>query len=252
VIETLVTQAGSFFKQACLLITKISSPLFASNELTLITQSVLIGLFAICAVRLGRGGLTAFMAVCWVLGNLFVLKEATIFNLEVITADPFAIGASLSVTLLSHYYGKKAAQNGILIGFFCAFFFMIMAAIQLTYIPNAHDFAHPHFAALLGKMTRIISSSFFVAFIAMQLNLYLFDKVKEKLGDQFFGISSFIALTTSQILDTTLFTFFALYGTVHSIASVILFSSIVKTIAIAISVPSVTLARKFVKKHSTL
>ena len=246
------SQITSFFDQACLFISKISTPFFASNEVTLITQSVLIGLFAIYAVRLGRGGLTAFMAVCWVLGNLFVLKEATIFGLEVITADPFAIGASLSVTLLREYYGKKAAENGITIGFFCAFFFLIMSAIQLIYIPNAHDITHPHFTALLGRMTRIIPSSFVVAFITMHLNLYLFEKLKAKLGDQFFGVSSFLALTTSQIIDTSLFAFFALYGTVQSIISIILFSTVIKTIAIAISIPSVIIARRFVKQHDHL
>lgn len=251
-IQLITTNVALCFQTLCSFVGTMSAPLFATNELTLITHSVLIGLFAIYAVKLGRGALTAFMAVCWVLGNLFVLKEATIFGLNVITADPFAVGASISITLLSNYYGKKAAQNGIAIGFFCSFFFMIMAAIQLAYIPNAHDFAHPHFTALLEKMTRIIATSFFVAVIAMQLNLSLFEYLKRKLGDNFFGVSSFIALTTSQILDTALFTVLALYGTVQSVSSIILFSSIVKVAAIAISIPTVTLASSFIKKHPTL
>lgn len=251
-LQIFTNQAGIIFDSTCTFIEQVSAPFFASNELTLISQSILIGLFAIVAVRLGRGALTAFMAVCWVLGNLFVIKEATIFGLEVITADPFAIGASLSITLLREYYGKKAAQNGIVIGFFCSLFFMFMAAIQLKYIPNAHDVTNPHFVALLGRMTRIISSSFLVAFITMHLNLYLFEKLRNKLGDKFFGVSSFIALTTSQIIDTALFALLALYGSVQSISSIILFSSIIKTISIGISVPSVALAQRFVKKHSSL
>lgn len=251
-IELLTRIVSQNFHTMCMGIGKLTSPLFATNEFTLITQSVLIGIFAIYAVRLGRGALTAFMAVCWVLGNLFVLKEATIFGLEVITADPLAIGASISITLLRDYYGKQAAQNGIAIGFFCSFFFMLMAAIQLVYTPNAHDCAHPHFIALFEHITRIVSSSFVVAFIAMQLNLFLFEKLRKKLGDCYFGISSFVALTTSQFVDTCLFTILALYGTVQSVGSIILFSSIVKMVSIAMSVPSVTFARKFIKKHPVL
>lgn len=243
---------GSFFNHFCSTVGYFCSPLFATNELTFLTHSIIIGLFAIFSVKLGRGALTAFMAVCWVLGNLFVIKEATIFNLEVITADAFAVGASLSITLLKQYYGQKAAQNGIWIGFYMALFFMITSIIHLNYIPNAHDTTHPHFVALLSGMPRIIISSFIVASIAQFLNLYLFNWFSKLFGDRLFGLNAFLSLTLSQILDTTLFTLFALSGAVYSIGSIILFSSTVKMIAIGISIPSVILAQQFITRHEDL
>jgi len=222
------------------------------NEITFIVHSMLIGLFAIGSIRLGRGALTGFMSVCWVLGNLFVIKQATIFGLDVITSDPFAIGANLAVVLVHEYYGKKAAKNCIWVGLYAAFFFMIMCQIHLTYIPNMYDTTNTHFATLLGRMTRIVVSSFVVSAISITLNLHLFDKLRALMKGHLFGLASFISLSLSQIVDTTLFAFLALYGQVHSIGQIILFSCIVKIIVIAISVPSIHFTRKFIAQHDSL
>lgn len=251
-IATVTSHMSHLFSQLCFFTTQISSPFFCSNELTFITQSVLIGLFAIFSVKLGRGGLTGFMVLCWILGNLFVTKEATIFTLDVVTSDGFAIGSNLAIILLREYYGEKAAKNGIWIGFYTAFFFMIMSAIHLTYVPNNVDTMHPHFVAILSRMTRIISASFAVALVSKYFNLYLFNLLTRTLGDHLFGINTFVAMVLSELVDTTLFGVLALYGDVHSIVPIIVFSTAVKTISIAVSVPSIALARKFVSKHKTL
>ena len=154
------------------LINKLSimiSPLFATNEITFVTHTVIIALFAIGAVRLGRGALTAFVTSCWIMGNLFVIREATIFGLQVVTSDGFAIGANVGINLLREYYGKPAAKNGIWIGFYTAVFFMLMCIIHLIYVPNSFDTTHIHFVALLGRMTRIVCASFIVSFLSKNL-----------------------------------------------------------------------------------
>ncbi len=251
-IQSLISQVSWCFDQGCQLTATLASPFISSNEITFITHSLLIGVFALSAVRLGRGALTAFMAVCWVLGSLFVIKQATIFNLNVTTTDSFAIGANIAITLLQEHYGQKAAKNGIAIGFFIAFFFLIMSLMQLVYIPNAHDTVNPHFIAILSSMPRIIISSFFVAAISIRLNLILFQLFEKRFGRVFFALNAFLALTLSQLLDTALFSFFALYGSVESIIPIIFFSSLVKTISIGLMVPAVTLAKHFLKKHTEL
>ncbi|MCF7900436.1 queuosine precursor transporter [Candidatus Babeliales bacterium] len=228
------------------------APLFACNEFIFIFHAIIIALFAIGSVRLGRGALTAFMATCWILGNLFVIKEATIFGLHVVTSDSFAIGANIAITLLDSYYGKRAAKNGIKIGFYIALFFVLMSTIHLLYIPNSFDISHTHFVVLLSRMTRIVGASFLVSAISMNLNLFLFDFLKKKFGQNYFSLCSFLSLTISQFVDTALFAYIALYGNVHSIVEIIIFSSLMKAIAIGISVPCVSLAKKFILKPKEL
>ncbi|MFS8506810.1 MAG: queuosine precursor transporter [Candidatus Babeliales bacterium] len=101
-------------------------------------------------------------------------------------------------------------------------------------------------------MPRIIIASFFVAAISIRLNLVLFQLFEKRFGRVFFALNAFLALTLSQLLDTALFSFFALYGSVESIIPIIFFSSLVKTISIGLMVPAVTLAKHFLKKHTEL
>lgn len=250
--SVLASLSSHIFETTTTFVSNLTAPLFITNELTFVTHSILIALFAIAGVRLGRGALTAFIAVCWVLGNLFVIKEATIFGLEVVTSDGFAIGANIGVTLIHRYYGDKAAKNSILIGAYAAFFFLLMSHIHLLYIPNMYDATHPFFYAILGRMTRIVLASFFVSVLSFNLNLFLFDKISQKLGDSFFGVASFLSMSTSQFVDTALFAFCALYGNVHSVTQVIFFSTLVKCTSIVVAVSVVSLCQNFIKKPAEL
>lgn len=225
--------------------------LFGSNETVLITHSALVGLFAIGAVKLGRGALTAFVVVCWIVGNFFVIKQATIFGFDVITTDGLAIGANVGLNLLESYYGKKAAKNGIWIGFYMILFFLTLSMIQLLYIPNSFDCTHTHFVALLSSLPRIVLSSCCVALLSMNLNLYLFEYFSTKFKNQL-GLNTILAVGISQIIDTFLFTIFALSGAVASMVSIIVFSSSIKLLACAITVPVIMTVRRFITPHETL
>jgi len=251
-INTILNSCTQLFTGAEGVACKLVAPLFITNETTFIVHSIFIGLFAIGAVKLGRGALTAFMAVCWVLGNLFVITQANLFGLNVVTSDGFAIGASLSLTLLQEYYGKQAAKNGILIGFYMAFFFVIMSQVHLAYIPMLSDTTHQHFIPLLERMVRIVGTSFLVAFISMNLNLFLFGFFNKLFGKAYFSLNALLSISLSQLVDTVLFAVLALSGNVDSLLHIILFSCIVKVISASISIPVVSLARTYIKAHRTL
>ncbi len=226
----------------------LGSTLFSCNELTFITQSVLISFFVIIAFRLGKSALTALMAVCWILGNFFALQEATLFGFEAVTSDPFAIGATLSMTFLSEYYGEKEAKKALSTGILMALFFVLMAIIQISYMPNVFDTTHHHFSPLLGRMTRVIFSSFIVSTSSQLLNLSLFKGFTKLLGDRYFSVSTFLAVAISQLFDTAFFTLLALAGNVHSIAHIIIFSTLIKWLSLAISIPFIQMFRSHRQK----
>lgn len=215
------------------------------NEILFITQSIVVSAFAIGSVYFGQGALYAFTSVAWVLGNLFVVKEATIFGLDVVTSDVFAIGSNMGVTLLREYYGQKEAKRSIFVGIYTAIFFLIVSQFLLLYTPNAHDTSGPHFAYLLGRMPRIIIASFVVSAISKSINLGLFNVFTRKLGNGFFYIKSMAALLIAQLADTILFAFLGLFGNVADIWDIILFSYIVKVISISIAVPCISLCHKY-------
>lgn len=234
----------------CELIYFFNATIFCCNEVTFITQSVLISIFVIACFKLGKSALVALMAVCWILGNFFALQEATLFGFEAVTSDPFAIGATLSMTFLSEYYGEKSAQKALSIGVVMALFFVLMAIMQISYMPNMFDTTHHHFSALLGRMTRVIFASFIVSTSSQLLNLFLFKNFTRILGHKFFSISTFFAVAISQLFDTAFFTLLALSGNVHSIMHIIIFSTLIKWISLAISIPFIQIFRSRKASHS--
>ncbi len=231
--------------QDILLTHSFSRILLMWNEILFVTQSILVSGFAIGAVFFGSGALYAFTSVAWVLGNLFVVKEVTLFGLDVVTSDVFAIGSNMGVTLLREYYGQKEAKRSIGVGIYTAIFFLIVSQFLIMYIPNTHDTSSIHYDYLLGFMPRIIIASFIVSAISKSINLGLFNIFTKKLGDGYFYIKSMGALLIAQLADTILFAFLGLYGNVANIGNIIVFSYIVKVIAISIAVPCISLCHKY-------
>lgn len=221
------------------------------NEILFLGQSIVVALFAGGALLGGSGTLYAFTAVCWILGNLFVLKEVTLFNLDVITSDSFAIGANLGITLLSAYFSEKEAQKALWTGIYLAFFFLCVSQMLLWYTPNMHDTTHMHFLALFERMPRIVIVSFTVALASMSLNLKLFDIFTKKWRYTTFTLRSITALMIAQFFDTALFALLALYGQVASLLHIICFSYCIKVISILIVIPLVSLFKKVIPQKES-
>ncbi len=219
------------------------------NELLFIAESFVVSLFALGSLFFGSAGLFSFVSLCWVIGNVFVLKEATFLGLSIITSDVFAVGCDLGITLLREYYGQKEAKRAIALGMFSAVFFLVVSQFLLWYIPSNHDAFHLHFFALFSGMPRIILSSLGVAFLSKSLNLFLFNFFTLIWGDRNFQLKTTLSLCISQFFDTTFFSFLALYGTVASVWTIIGFSYAVKCLAIFICVPFVITLHTFIRKR---
>ena len=218
------------------------------NELIFLFQNIVIAFFTILASRLGKMGLTAFVAFVWIMANFLVQKEVILFGSEVITSDGLAIGINSGLLLLSYYYGQKVAKQAIIVSSFLILFFLIISQIHLWYIPSAHDFSHSHYVALFEGLPRILCTSLFVSSVSAYLNLALYAFFSRIL---FFLPLAFInagSLGISQVVDTVLFACLALYGTVSNIGSIIIFSCCIKFIAIGFNVFLMAFVQKYLSK----
>ncbi len=228
------------------MITMITSFFTYNNGLFLI-HNLVVALAAFGAWSMGQACLTTFMSLCWILGNFFCIKQATLFGLDVITADVFAIGANISATLLHDHFGKKSAQQGIIVSTSAVMFFLLMSQFLIWYVPNSFDDTQVHFFALLSIMPRIILSSLAVSSISLHLNLFLYSMIQQK-NIVSSAKASMISLMVSQFLDTVLFSVFALYGVVHSIIPIIFFSFSIKCLCIFINIPLIHFCQKLLSR----
>lgn len=198
--------------------------------------SLLIGL-GLVATKFGKEALMSFSALQALLANLFIQKQTYLFGLEVTCTDPYSIGSFLTANLVQEYYGKESAKKLMYINFFLLATFALMAKLHLYYIPSIHDTAHPSFFQILNNSPRIIIASFSVFFFVQKLDVELFSRLRARYFPNSLFMSLFASLIITQVLDTTLFTFLALYGIAGSLWHIIIMSLSVKILVIFLMAP---------------
>jgi queuosine precursor transporter len=208
---------------------------------------------AICGLTLvalyyGKEVLIAWLAMVALATNLFVLKQITLFGLNVTASEALAVGYLLGLNLIQEYFGQTWARKCMWISLFVSCGFTLLSQIHLLYIPNQADSAHTHFTLLFKPMPRIILSSLFSFFICQLLDLTLFNFLRKKTTGKYLTLRTVLVLLVSQIVDTLLFTFIGLYGLVASTSHVIILSLAAKIVVIFCSAPFVSLSKK-VRKH---
>jgi len=218
-----------------------------SNNLLFLLHSALVASFILASLVLGCEALTAAVCLVGILANLFVTKQVTLFGLDVVATDVFAVGAILGLNLLQEYFGKAAAHRAIAINFVTSLFYLAMCQLHLWYTPNPFDATQHHFAALLTPMPRIIVASVVVSLLVQRVDSALYALLKRLADGRALLLRNGVALLTTQLLDTLLFSVAALYGTVHSIGHVIAVSYAIKLLVIGLSVPFIALSRRMVR-----
>ncbi len=213
------------------------------NETVFIIQALLIVGFALGALKLGKGALTAWVAIQALIANLFVLKQITLFGFDVTASDAFVIGSLLGLNFLQEYFGKAEAQKATWICFFFMLFFTLVSQLHLLYQPSSHDTMQPAFVALLSPSPRLMLASMSVFFVVQQIDIRFFALLKDKFPKANFALRTAAALILSQFLDTVLFSFVGLYGIVASVIDIIFLSFAVKLLVIFCFTPFIKWAK---------
>lgn len=198
------------------------------NLFLFLAQTFLVVGFALAAFRLGSGALTAWIAIQSILANLFVTKQVNLLGFDVTASDAFAIGGIFGLNLLQEHFSKEEAQKATWISFFCMLFFVVASQLHLLYLPSIHDTTQTAFSTILSPAPRLFLASISVFLIVQQSDIRFFVLLKRIFPNRSFAFRTAVSLVFSQLLDTVLFTFAGLYGSVASVTDVILLSFLVK------------------------
>jgi len=218
------------------------------NEVVFVLHVIIILVFLCCAVRLGQGVLMIFISLSAVLANLFVLKQITLFGMQVTCSDGFAVGGILGLNLLQDIYGKEAARRCIRASIFAMLFFIAMSQIHLFYIPSAFDQTHSSYVSILGQTPRIVIASLTVYYVVQRIDVFFFGFLKPYI--QNLGSRLIVSLLVNQALDTILFSFLGLYGLVASLLDIIIVSYGVKCSIIAFGSYIASLFKRYAVKEA--
>ncbi len=201
-------------------------------------------LVTLFALRMGREFLFAWLALLAVAMNLFVSKQINLLGLSITCADAPAVGYLLGLNLIQEFYGREAARKMIWLAFFISFGFLLLSQLHLIYIPSDHDTTQLHFKSLLTPLLRITSASLLTFFAVQFFDLRFFSYLRDKTRGKHLATRILTSLMLAEILDTLLFSFLGLYGTVPAIWEIIIFSLLAKWLIILFSTPFISFARK--------
>lgn len=172
----------------------------------------------------------------------------TLFSLNVTCSDVFIVGTILGLNLLQEYWGYKIAQKTVWISFFVVIFYLMMSQFQLLYIPNFFDKTSKMFFGILNFAPRIVLASVFVSLFVQKIDCLFYALLKKVFESKFLVARNICSIFGTQLLDTILFSFFALYGIVESVFQIIAVSFVIKMIVILVATPFVSVSKKLVLK----
>ena len=221
------------------------------NELIFLFHSLFVAFAALGAAYLAREALATFVAITFVLANLFVIKQITLFGLNVTAADSYMVGSVLALNLLNEYFGQKSARKALWIAFAVGVLVMLLAQMHLLYLPNIFDTSQEHFVAIFAATPRIIAASLFSYFVSQRFENYLYTFLKHRFNGKYLVARNYISMSCSQLLDTVLFSVLGLYGIVASVSDIMIVSYSVKLLAIALVSPLMWLSTLYMKKMAT-
>lgn len=207
----------------------------------------LVSALTLFFLRQGKEASIAYLAVLGIAANLFVHKQIDLFGLSVTCSDALAVGYLLGANLIQEFFGRKTAKKTIGISLFLSAAFVMLSFIHLAYQPNIHDTTHSHFVLLLKPMPRIMIASVLSFLIVQFLDLSFFSYLRSKTEGRFLTGRVFLSAVLAHGLDTILFSFLGLYGIVHDITTVMLFSFLVKMAVVLVSTPFVMLSKRMIR-----
>lgn len=184
-----------------------------NNEIAFILI-ILFGLFAaLTAYKLGRTWLCSFVALSLVLANLIEPKIIEIFGFAITAGTPLFAALTFATDLLAEKYGKKAAQQAILIGFMGMAIFIVLGQLVLLMTPLTFAQAEGNaIDKVFSSSLRIMIASPIAYLVWQMINIWIYDKIHQKTGEQKLWLRNNVSTFITMAGGTFTFFFLAFYG----------------------------------------
>ena len=165
----------------------------------------------------GKVGLYGIICGCVVIMNVLVVKNMRIFGLAATGANVEYAMVFLATDILSEFYGGKEARRAVMVGFFVAVVAAAGSWVTLLFVPAEWDFAHGPMSVILSPMPRIVAASWLAYLVSQNLDTYSYQWLK-RIAPRQIWLRNNGSTWTSQLVDTLVFAFAGLWGTMPAFA----------------------------------
>jgi len=177
-----------------------------------ITAFVTFGLLVFVSRMFGKEGIYAWVGMAVVVANVFVCKSVDIFGLSATLGNVLFGTVFLATDILTELYGVKSAKKAVWIGVSMEVISIILTQISLLFIPNSLDLVHDSMKIIFELFPRVSIASCSMFILSNQLDIYLFEKIREKTGKKYLFLRNNVATIVSQCVENYLFYIIAFFG----------------------------------------
>ena len=194
---------------------------------------------------LKKEGLIVWITFATITANILVCKNIDIFNLTVSLGNIMFASNFLATDILREKYLKDYAYKAVIIGLVMNLLFTFFMQIALLYIPSSTDISNESMKTLFNLNLRVSLSSSLLYFLSNYLDIYLFNKLKEKYPNKLWlrnNVSTIISNCLENYLFVTL-SFIGIYD-INTIISIATTTSIIEIFLAILDTPFLYLSKK--------
>jgi uncharacterized integral membrane protein (TIGR00697 family) len=230
------------------------------NELLILISFIVIYGGVVLFYRyFGKGGLLAFSVLATIIANIEVMLLVRAFGVEMTLGNVLFASTFLITDILSENHSRKDANKAVVISTLCSVVFVMLSQMWLLYTPSENDWASDAFRTIFSNTPRIVCASLGVYLISQLADVWLYHKwwdwCRKRFGDSRKGlwIRNNGSTMISQLLNTTLYTLLAFYGTYSfkTLVTIAVSSYIIYFITSLLDTPFVYWCRKIHDRYGT-
>lgn len=183
-----------------------------NNLLFFVTVFMTFGLVVFVSRLFGKEGMFAWIGMAVVVANVLVCKSVDLFGLSATLGNVLFGTVFLATDILTEQYGVKTARKAVWIGVSMEAITIILTQVGIAFIPNNLDFAHGSISDLFGLFPRVALASCSMFIVSNQLDIFLFDRIKQKTGGRYLWLRNNAATIISQCVENFIFYLIAFGG----------------------------------------
>jgi len=182
-----------------------------SNAILLLLETVLIFTTVFCLSKyFGKAGLYAWVPIASIMANILTVNTINVCGLDTACGTAWFASTFLATDILSELYGKKYAKKGVLLGMVGTLVLIAGTQYALGYV--SCDYAQDIkelFTGVFSLSARISISSVVMYFIANLFDVYLYDKLKNKMGGKHMWLRNNVSTIISNCIENFFFMYLA-------------------------------------------
>lgn len=216
------------------------------NTIIFVAEIIVVFSLVLAANKLfGKAGLIAWVGVASVFANIQVAKCIDVVGLSATVGNVLFASTFLATDILSEYYGKEHAKQAVYVGLFSVLSYLVCSQILIAYQPNGLDMVDGAMKTLFGLAPRVCIASVSMYFCANMADVYLFNKLKDKMGGKKLWLRNNVSTIICNCAENFFFFIIAFAG-IYSIKDLVIMavtSSAIETIVAVCDTPFVYLAK---------